>query len=78
MQLIFSFVKDKRKIAYAASLGRTGFYGKRYFLEYKNCCLHIQYSYRRENNIVGLLRQMDIECKEIFDQHSSTGDEWAE
>ena len=73
-----SFVKDKRKIAYAASLGRTDFTAK-ILSEYKKLLSSYSGIAVRENTAVGLLRQMDIECAgQVLDPTLLlTGDEWS-
>lgn len=73
-----SFVRDKRKIAYAASFGRTDFTPK-ILSEYKRLLASYSGIAVRENTAVGLLRQMGVRCVgQVLDPtFLLTGDEWS-
>ncbi len=74
-----SFVKDKPKVAYAASFGRTEFTPQT-LEECKRLLSRYDAIAVREDSAVSLLRQMGIECAgQVLDPTLLlTGDEWGE
>lgn len=73
-----SFVKDRKKIAYAASFGRTDFTPS-ILVEYKKLLSSYSSIAVRENTAVDLLRRMGIRCVgQVLDPTLLlTGEEWA-
>lgn len=73
-----SFVKNKPKVAYAASFGRTDF-TQRMLEEYRQMLSRYDAIAVRENSAVNLLEQMNVECaSQVLDPTLLlTGDEWA-